>query len=91
MNNQLQEIMRHALPNGEYETNVTDIGEYGPLIEITRHGSDRKLCISTLEDAPADVTLYDKDGSTIFQLTIFAAPAINAPTKKLNDIIATCF
>lgn len=91
MNNQLQEIMRHALPNGEYETNVTDIGEYGPLIEITRHGSDRKLYISTLEGAPTDVTLYDKDGSTIFQLTIFSAPVINTTAENLNDIIATCF
>lgn len=91
MNNQPQEIMRHALPNGEYETNVIDIGEYGPLIEITRHGSDRKLCVSTLEGAPTDVTLYDKDGSTIFQLTIFAALTMDVSEENLNDIIAACF
>lgn len=91
MNDQSQEPTKRILPDGEYETNTVDLGEYGTSIEITRHGSDKKLCVSTLEDDLTDVTLYDKDGTPIFQLTLFADLTGEIPEGTLDTLIAACF
>lgn len=91
MNDQSQEPTKRTLPDREYETNTVDLGEYGTSIEITRHGSDRKLCVSTLENDLTDVTLYDKDGTSIFQLTLFTDPIEELPEGTLDTLIAACF
>lgn len=91
MNDQSKETTKHILPDAEYETNAVDLDEYGTSTEITRHGSDRKLCVSTLEDDLTDVTLYSKDGTPIFQLTLFTDLAGKIPEETLDTLIAACF
>ena len=83
--------LERALSNGNYKTNIIDMGEYGTSAEITRHGSDKKLHITLLEDDLIDAIMCDKDGTTIFQLTIFTGAARNLTPGKLDDIIAICF
>lgn len=87
MNDQLSKTLEYVLSDNEYETNAIDMDDYGTMIKITRHGSDRTLYISMLENYLTDVALYDKDGSTMFQATIYTDLAKDIPPKKLNDII----
>lgn len=91
MNDQSKELTNRILPDGEYEMNAVDLGKYGTSIEITRHGSDRKLCISEIEDDLTDVTMYDKDGTSIFQLTLFTGPAEEILKETFDTLIASCF
>lgn len=73
-----------------YTTTVIDLGEYGTTCEITRHGSDRKLHLTPVEDNLIDMVLYDKTGTTIANGTLFDKVATNITTEELAHLIEIC-
>lgn len=74
-----------------YTTNVIDLGEYGTTCEITKHGSDRKLHLTPVDDDLVDMVLYSGTGHTIASGTLFHETITNITTEELANLIAICF
>lgn len=73
-----------------YTTNVVDLGEYGTTCEITKHGSDRKLSLTPVEDNLIDMVLYDETGTTIANGTLFDKAITNITPEELTHLIEIC-
>lgn len=73
-----------------YTTTVVDLGEYGTTCEITKHGADRKLYLTPVEDNLIDMVLYDETGTTIANGTLFDKAATNITTEELARLIEIC-
>lgn len=73
-----------------YTTTVIDLGEYGTTCEITKHGSDRKLHLTPVEDNLIDMVLYDEAGTTIANGTLFDQAATNITPEELVHLIEIC-
>jgi hypothetical protein len=73
-----------------YTANVIDLGEYGTTCEITRHGSDRKLHLTPVEDDLIDMVLYDETGNTVANGTLFDKAAANITPEELAHLIEIC-
>ena len=74
-----------------YTTTVVHLGEYGGSYEITKHGSDRKLYLTPVNDDLIDMVLYNGKGNTIANGTLFHEAATNITAKKLTHLITICF
>lgn len=74
-----------------YTTTVVSLGEYGSSCEITKHGSDRKLCLTPVDDDLIDMALYNGTGNMIANGTLFHEAATNVTTKELTHLITICF
>lgn len=73
-----------------YKTNVIDLGEYGTTCEITKHGSDRKLHLTPVENDLIDMVLYDETGTTIANGTLFDKATTNITPDELAHLIEIC-
>lgn len=73
-----------------YETAVTDLGEYGTTYEITKHDSTRKLHLTPVEDNLIDMTLYDETGTTIANGTLFDKAVADITPEELAHLIEIC-
>lgn len=73
-----------------YTTNVVDLGEYGTTCEITKHGSDKTLHLTPVEDNLIDMALYDETGTTIANGTLFDKAVTNTTPEELAHLIAIC-
>lgn len=73
-----------------YKTTVIDLGVYGTTCEITKHGSDRKLHLTTIEDNLIDMVLYDETGTTIATGTLFDKATTNITPEELAHIVEIC-
>lgn len=74
----------------DYETKPLNLGEYGTSYEIAKHGSDRKLILTPIEDNLIDMILYDKTGNTIAASTLFEKAVKNITTENLATLITIC-
>lgn len=79
-----------AAADENYTTTVVDLGEYGSSCEITKHGSDRKLCLTPVDGDLIDMALYSGTGNIIASGTLFHEAATNITTKELTHIITLC-
>lgn len=73
-----------------YTTTVVDLGVYGTTCEIAKHGSDRKLHLTPVEDSLIDMVLYDETGTTIANGTLFDRIATNITPEELAHLIEIC-
>ena len=80
-----------AATGENYTTTATDLGDYGTSYEITKHGSDRHLHLTPLDDDLIDMVLYSGNGRTIASGTLFHEATKNIAPKKLANLITTCF
>lgn len=86
------EISNILATTGEnYTTTATDLGEYGISCEVTKHGSNRKLHFTMVDDDLIDMVLYDGTGTTIASGTLFHEATTNIATEELANLIAICF
>lgn len=79
-----------AATGGNYKTEVVDLGAYGTSCSITRHGSDRKLHVTPIEDDLIDLALYDGTGATIATGTLFPETATEITTENLAKLVSLC-
>ena len=86
---EISNILAAAVEN--YTTTVVPLGEYGTSCEITKHGSDRKLCLTPVDDDLIDMALYDGTGNMIASGTLFHEAATNITAKELTHLITICF
>lgn len=80
-----------AATGTDYMTTVVDLGEYGTSCEITKHGSDRKLHLTTVDNSLIDMILYDETGTPIVSGTLFAKAATDITPDELANLVAICF
>lgn len=75
----------------DYEIKTIDLAPYGTSSEVTKHGSDRKLILTTSEDNLIDMILYDKTGTTIASCTLFEKAVTDITPEELAILITICF
>lgn len=73
-----------------YKTTVVNLNEYGTSCEITKHGSDRKLHLTPIDDNMIDMVLYDETGTAIANGTLFDKAATNITPEELAHLIEIC-
>lgn len=71
----------------DYTTKPVNLGDYGTSYETTKHGSDRKLLLTTTEDNLIDMILYDKTGNTIATSTLFEKAVKDITPEELATLI----
>lgn len=72
----------------DYAIKTIDLGEYGTSYELTKHGSDRKLLLTPIEDNLIDMILSDKTGTTVASYTLFEKAVADITLEKLAILIA---
>lgn len=73
-----------------YKTTVINLDEYGTTCEITKHGSDRKLHLTPVEDNLIDMVLYDETGTTIANGTLFDKAVTDITPEELANLVEIC-
>jgi hypothetical protein len=71
----------------DYTTKTTDLNDYGTSYEITKHDSDKKLCITPVEGALIDMALYDGAGNTIATSTLYDKAVTDITIEDLTNLI----
>ena len=79
-----------AATKENYTVKAVSLGDYGTSYEITKHGSDRKLHITPIEDGLLDLVLYDETGTTIASGTLFDRVVTDITPEKLSNLITIC-
>lgn len=69
---------------------AVDLGDYGTSCEITKHGSDKKLHITPVEDGLLDLVLYDETGATIATGTLFDKAVTDITPEELSNLVTIC-
>lgn len=86
------EISDTLATTGEnYTTTATNLGVYRTSCEITKHGSNRKLHLTPVDDDLVDMVLYSGTGTTIASGTLFHEAITNITPGELANLIAICF
>ena len=80
-----------AITGENYTVKALNLDDYGNSYEFTRHGSDRKLCITPVEDSLIDMVLYDETGTPIANGTLFDKAVADITPKTLAKLVANCF
>lgn len=86
------EISDTLATTGEnYTMETTNLDDFNPSYEITKHGSTRKLYITPVEDDLIDMVLYSEEGTPLATCTLFDKNDLSITAKKLANIITLCF
>lgn len=59
--------------------------------EITKHGSNRKLYLTPVEDGLIDMVLFNEKGTALATCTLFDKNELNITTEELTNLISLCF
>lgn len=86
------EIPNTLAATGEnYMVEAANLVGCGTSYEITKHGSNRKLHLTPVEDSLIDMILYDEKGTTLATCTLFNKNDLNVTAEKLANLITHCF
>lgn len=86
------EISDALATTGEnYTVKAIDLDNYSVSYELTRHGSDRKLYLTLVEDSLIDMILFDGTGTTIASGTLFDKVVADLPPENLAKLASICF
>lgn len=69
---------------------AVDLGDYGTSYEITKHGSNRKLHLTPVEDGLIDMILFDATGVTIASGTLFDKAVTDITPEELANLATIC-
>lgn len=85
------EISDALAATGEnYTVKATDLDDYGTSYELTRHGSNRKLHLTPVEDGMIDMILFDETGTTIASGTLFDKVVADTTPETLATLVEIC-
>lgn len=79
-----------ATAGKNYTVKAIDLGDYGTSYKITRHGSDKKLHLTTVEDGLIDMILFSETGTTIANGTLFDKAVADITPEDLANLVAIC-
>lgn len=80
-----------AATGGNYAIEAVNLVDCETSYEITKHGSNRKLYLTPVEDGLIDMILYNEKGTTLATCTLFNKNDLNITTEKLTNLITLCF
>ena len=80
-----------ATTEENYTVKAIDLVDCETSCEITRHGSDRKLYITPVEDGLIDMVLFNGKGKALATCTLFDKNDLNVTTGELTNLITLCF
>lgn len=79
-----------AATGENYMTEAVDLDAYGTSCSVTKHGSDRTLHITPIEDDLIDLALFDGTGATIATGTLFPEAATGITSENLAKLVSLC-
>lgn len=79
-----------ATTGANYTVKTIDLDNYGTSYKLTRHGSNRKLHLTPIEDGLIDMILYDETGTTIANGTLFDKAVADITPKTLAKLVSIC-
>lgn len=88
--------LAHEIPDklnatgNDFTAKTIDLDDYGTSYEITKHGSDKKLILTPIEDTMIDMILCDKTGTTVASCTLFEKATTDITPEKLATLITIC-
>ena len=86
------EISNTLATTGEnYTVEAVNLVDCETSYEITKHGSDRKLYITPVEDDLIDMVLFNEKGTVLATCTLFNKNDLNITTEELTNLITLCF
>nr|UVM82450.1 MAG: hypothetical protein [Bacteriophage sp.] len=86
------EISNTLATTGEnYTVKTIDLIDCETSCEITKHGSDRKLHLTPVEDGLIDMILFNGKGNTLATCTLFDKNDLNITAEALANLITLCF
>lgn len=86
------EISNTLAATGEnYTVEPVNLIDSETSCEITKHGSNRKLHITPVEDNLIDTVLFNEKGTILATSTLFKKNDLNITTKELATLITLCF
>lgn len=74
-----------------YVVKIIDLEEFETSCEITKHGSNRKLYLTPVEDGLIDIVLFDEKGTALATCTLFDKNELNITAEALANLITLCF
>lgn len=80
-----------AATGGNYTVETINLEEFETSYKITKHGSNRKLYLTPVEDDLIDMILYNEKGTALATCTLFNKNDLNITTEKLANLITFCF
>lgn len=79
-----------AATDEDYTAKAVDLGVYGTSCEITKHGSNRKLHLTPVDDSLIDMALFNEVGDTIANGTLFDEVVTDITPEKLSNLVEIC-
>lgn len=79
-----------AATGENYAVKAIDLDNYGVSYELTRHGSNRKLHLTPVEDGLIDMILFDETGTTIASGTLFDKVVADITPEDLAKLVSIC-
>lgn len=76
-----------AATKENYVVETVNLEEFETSCEITKHGSDRKLCLTPVDDGLIDMVMYDETGTTIASGTLFDKAVADITPKTLATLV----
>lgn len=80
-----------ATTKENYVVETTNPEEFETSCEITKHGSNRKLYLTPVEDSLIDIILFNEKGTTLATCTLFDKNDLNITAEALANLISLCF
>lgn len=80
-----------ATTEENYTVKAVNLVDCETSCEITKHGSDRKLYLTPVEDDLIDIVLFNRKGTVLATCTLFDKNDLNITTKELTNLITLCF
>lgn len=74
-----------------YVVEAVNLADCGTSYEITKHGSNRKLYLTPVENCLIDMILYNEKGTALATCTLFNENALNLTSENLAKLVSLCF
>ena len=86
------EISNTLATTGEnYVVDTINLAGCETSYEITKHGSNRKLYLTPVEDSLIDMILYNEKGTALATCTLFDKNDLNITAEALANLTTLCF
>lgn len=79
-----------AATDEDYTAKVVDLGVYGTSCEITKHGSNKTLHLTPVDDSLIDMALFGEAGDTIATGTLFNKAVADITPEELSNLVEIC-
>lgn len=80
-----------AATKENYVVKTINLEEFETSCEITKHGSNRKLYLTPVENGLIDIVLFNEKGTTLATCTLFDKNDLNITAEALANLITLCF